>query len=136
MENQAAKTARSPMIQVALEQLVPAGKRVVHDPVAYQLLPPAFKGLVSLCRVDPLRRALLGLVDRQMPGIHGGILCRKRFLQDNLLAALEAGIRSVVILGAGFDTLAHRLPELGVGRVYEVDLPPIIQSKQVDLQRA
>lgn len=123
------------MFQVALEQLVPREQRVIADPVAYPLLPAGFKRVVELCQIEILRKTLLNLVDRQVPGIHGGILCRKRYIEDKLRSALEAGFQQVVILGAGFDTLAYRVAELASRQVYEVDLPEIIQAKQVDLER-
>lgn len=104
MERKAARTARSPIFQVALEQLVPREKRIIVDPVAYPLLPAGFKSVVDLCQVEILRKTLLNLVDRQAPGIHGGILCRKRYIEDKLRAALEADVHQFVILGAGFDT--------------------------------
>lgn len=135
MENKAAKTAWGPMFQVALEQLVPEGQRVIHDPIAYQLMPAYLKGLVNLCRLGTLRRTLLNLADRQVPGIRGGVLCRKRYVEGKLGDALNAGFQSIVVLGAGFDTLAYRVPDLASRQVYEVDLPQIIQSKEARLQR-
>ncbi|NKY57924.1 class I SAM-dependent methyltransferase [Nocardia flavorosea] len=47
---------------------------------------------------------------------------RARFAEDAVAAAIAAGVRQVVILGAGLDTFAYRnpLPEL---RVFEVDHP-------------
>jgi methyltransferase (TIGR00027 family) len=135
MENKAAKTAWGPVVQVALEQLVPEEQRVIHDTVAYQLMPASLKGLVNLCRIGFVRRTLLNLVDRRVPGIRGGVLCRKRYIDEKLNDALNAGIQSVVVLGAGFDTLAYRLSDLASRQVYEVDFPQIIQSKKVELQR-
>jgi methyltransferase (TIGR00027 family) len=120
---------------VALEQWVPAEQRIVHDPLAYRLLPAYLKGLVALCRVGPLRRALLGGADRSVPGIVGGLLCRKRYIDECLVEALAADISSVVILGAGFDTRAYRLPELRSRQVYEVDLPQNTRAKEAALRR-
>ncbi len=47
---------------------------------------------------------------------------RARFAEDRVAAAVAAGVRQVVILGAGLDTFAYRntRPDL---RVYEVDHP-------------
>lgn len=135
MENKAAKTAWGPMVQVALEQLVPDEQRIIHDAVAYRLMPAPLKGLVNLCRIDLLRHMLLNLVNRRVPGIRGGLLCRKSYIDEKLIEALNAGVQSVVILGAGFDTRAYRIAELASLQVYEVDLPQNIQSKRVELQR-
>jgi hypothetical protein len=46
-------------------------------------------------------------------------------------AAVAAGRASqVVILGAGFDSRAHRLPALRSGRVFEVDHPATQATKR------
>lgn len=78
---------------------------------------------------------LLSLVDQIVPGIRGGVLCRKRYIEDKLNAAINTGIQSIVILGCGYDTLAYRLHALASRHVYEVDYPQVIQSKEAALQR-
>ncbi|MDA3645456.1 class I SAM-dependent methyltransferase [Saccharopolyspora indica] len=47
---------------------------------------------------------------------------RARFAEDTATAAIAAGARQVVILGAGLDTFAYRTPRPDV-RVFEVDHP-------------
>lgn len=47
---------------------------------------------------------------------------RARFAEDRVAAAVAAGVRQVVILGAGMDTFAYRNPHPGL-RVFEVDHP-------------
>ncbi|WP_338596573.1 SAM-dependent methyltransferase [Saccharopolyspora sp. SCSIO 74807] len=47
---------------------------------------------------------------------------RARFAEDRVAAAVAAGVRQVVILGAGLDTFAYRNPHPGL-RVFEVDHP-------------
>ncbi|MFQ5342827.1 MAG: SAM-dependent methyltransferase [Anaerolineae bacterium] len=135
MEKKAAKTTWGPMVQIALEQLVSKEQRIVYDVVAYQLLPAILRGFVSVCRFDLVRRTLFNLADRKVPGVRGGILCRKRFIAETLITALNTGVQSVVILGAGFDTLAYRTTELESRQVYEVDLPQVIQMKKAELER-
>ena len=109
MENKAAKTAWGPIFQVALEQLIPQERCVIHDAVAYQLMPAYLQALVNLCRIGFVRKTLLNSMDHAVPGTRGGILCRKRYVTDKLNDALSAGLQTVVILGAGFDTLAYRV---------------------------
>ena len=135
MENNAARTAFGPIFQVALEQLVPDQQRLIDDPVAYQFLPAYLQKVVNLCRLGFVRNALLGLVNLGGPGIRGGILCRKRYISDVLKEALNAGIQTVVVLGCGFDTLVYRESGLSSRLVYEVDLPQVIQAKEVLLHR-
>ncbi|WP_433734253.1 class I SAM-dependent methyltransferase [Nocardia sp. CA-129566] len=47
---------------------------------------------------------------------------RARFAEDAVATAIAAGVRQVVILGAGLDTFAYRNPRPDV-RVFEVDHP-------------
>ncbi|MEV4123964.1 class I SAM-dependent methyltransferase [Nocardia sp. NPDC049707] len=47
---------------------------------------------------------------------------RARFAEDAVAAAITAGVRQVVILGAGLDTFAYRNPHPDL-RVFEVDHP-------------
>jgi methyltransferase (TIGR00027 family) len=56
----------------------------------------------SLCRV--LERSTL-------PGISLHFALRKRILRDHARAAISAGCRQVVVLGAGFDTLCAELAD-------------------------
>ncbi|MET0901264.1 MAG: class I SAM-dependent methyltransferase [Mycobacterium sp.] len=54
---------------------------------------------------------------------------RTRYFDDFLLAAAEAGIRQAVILAAGLDTRAYRLPWPAGTTVYEIDQPEVIEFK-------
>lgn len=57
-------------------------------------------------------------------GTAGGVLCRARFAEESLEAAVTDGVRQYVILGAGLDTFALRRPDLMDSlRVIEVDHP-------------
>jgi methyltransferase (TIGR00027 family) len=74
-------------------------------------------------------------MERQVPGIRGGLLCRKRYIDEKLLEALDCGTEVVVILGVGMDTRACRIPALAARRVYEVDLPEVVAAKQAVIKR-
>jgi len=54
---------------------------------------------------------------------------RTRFFDDHLLAAVADGVRQVVLLAAGLDTRAFRLPWPDGVRVYELDLPEVLAFK-------
>jgi methyltransferase (TIGR00027 family) len=131
--DQAAQTAYGPMSVVAIEQYYPQGKRLVQDDLALRFLPPGWKGLTKLTRWSPIRALIFNLAERRGRGVWGGVLCRKRYIDDKLLGALSAGIQAVVILGAGLDTRAYRLAALGTIPVFEVDLPEIIAYKRTKL---
>jgi methyltransferase (TIGR00027 family) len=51
-----------------------------------------------------------------------------------LRGSLEKGIDQLVILGAGFDTRAYRIPGMDQVRVFEVDLPGSRRLKQARLE--
>jgi methyltransferase (TIGR00027 family) len=123
------------MSVVAVEQHYPESQRLVKDELARRFLPPVLQLLVGLARWRPARNLLFNLAEKRSPGVWGVVLCRKRFIDEKLLAALGGGIESVVILGAGLDTRAYRLPGLAALPVFEVDLPENIAYKQARLQR-
>jgi methyltransferase (TIGR00027 family) len=60
---------------------------------------------------------------------------RTRFFDDYLLAACAAGCRQVVVLAAGLDTRAFRLPWPEVVRLFELDLAQIFVFKEQVLAR-
>lgn len=53
-----------------------------------------------------------------------------KFFDDYLLAACEQGCEQIVILGAGLDTRALRLPLPAHTPVFEIDLPPMFDFKE------
>jgi methyltransferase (TIGR00027 family) len=57
------------------------------------------------------------------------IIIRTRFYDDWLRGCLDAGIRQVVLLGAGLDTRAWRLPWPAATTVFEIDLPDVLAVK-------
>jgi methyltransferase (TIGR00027 family) len=62
-------------------------------------------------------------------GLAASGLCRHRFIDERLLAALPS-VAQVVVLGAGYDSRAYRFAvEIGARPVYEVDLPPLSRRK-------
>ncbi|MBO2447251.1 SAM-dependent methyltransferase [Actinomadura barringtoniae] len=54
---------------------------------------------------------------------------RTRFYDDYLLDACDRGIRQIVLLAAGMDTRAYRLGWPVGLRLYEVDLPSVLEFK-------
>jgi methyltransferase (TIGR00027 family) len=56
---------------------------------------------------------------------------RTRFIDDTVREAVARGVRDVVLIGAGFDTRALRIPELRAGvRVIEIDHAEQIAEKK------
>lgn len=56
-------------------------------------------------------------------GLRLFIAARSRFAEDSLRIAVERGVRQLVVLGAGLDTLAYRSPSAACLRMFEVDHP-------------
>lgn len=130
MADEAAGTAVGPMVIAAVEQHRSPGQRLLHDPLAVSVLPPFSRWLAGLARRPSVRAALIRASERAAPGVWGGIACRKRYIDDQFVQALDDGIGSVVILGAGLDTRAHRLGVPAGAAVFEVDLPVNVEHKR------
>jgi methyltransferase (TIGR00027 family) len=75
------------------------------------------------------------LIDRRWPGARSSGIARTRFIDDALRKTLQEGIEQVVILGAGFDCRAYRIPGIDRTRVYEVDRPNTLAAKRQHLKR-
>jgi methyltransferase (TIGR00027 family) len=102
-------------------------ERIVTDSYA-----PAFLSRSSglLLRSLSLGETGLRRAERlSVAGLATSGLCRHRFIDEHLLAALPS-VAQVMVLGAGYDSRAYRFAtEIGARPVYEVDLPPLSRRK-------
>jgi methyltransferase (TIGR00027 family) len=64
------------------------------------------------------------------PGASWFLAIRTRFFDDAVLAACAAGVRQVVLLGAGLDARAFRLAWPPGVRLFELDLPELFAFKE------
>lgn len=62
-----------------------------------------------------------------------GMACRTRFYDQFFLDAARGGVGQAVILAAGLDARAYRLPWPAGTVVYEVDMPEVIEFKTLTL---
>lgn len=115
-------TARAVATRRAAHQLLdrPA---LFDDPIAVPILGPEL-------HVDPVRHA-----DPRSRAFRAFMAARSRYAEDHLRAAVGAGARQYVILGAGMDTFAYRNPWPRL-TVYEVDFPSMQQFKRTMLHSA
>ena len=104
-------------------------------PGQQRLLPLSGRIAAGITRWSPARRALIATTEKKLRGGWASFLCRKRYIDDQLVNAVAKGLDAVVILGAGYDTRAYRLPELGGIPICEVDLPTNIARKAAALRR-
>lgn len=86
---------------------------------------------------SPAFRSMLAWTERALlPGQTTHVALRKRALDDETTAAIEAGASQVLVVGAGFDTLALRLarahPEV---RFVEIDHPATQSLKRHALEQ-
>jgi methyltransferase (TIGR00027 family) len=118
------RTASGAALCRLVEQDRPPGSRQFDDPVVAKLLDPL---LVMMAGTGAAQDAFLASLPA---GTYGGLVMRTRYIDDVVTAWAESGRTQVVILGAGLDTRAHRLPCLAGTTVFEADLPGIQQEKQ------
>ena len=110
----------------AIEMRKPEADRIVSDPYADALIPGGVMFAISLWIIES------GLYERMAPGAVGFIIGRERYIDEYLKMQLSEGIDQVVILGAGFDTRAYRIPGIERTRVFEIDQPA---TQAVKLER-
>ena len=128
MAKPAANTGIGPTAVVAIEQFFPRNRRIVIDDLASRILPASTRAFVSLMRAQLLRDWMIRATEKKLPGIWGGMLCRKRYIDEKLTESI-GGMDAMVNLGAGFDTRAFRLRELSGVHVWEVDQSENIRLK-------
>jgi methyltransferase (TIGR00027 family) len=124
------------MVIAACEQGLPAHERLFDDPDAARMLPPGQRAIARACRWKPAYRLLARATDSRARGLWASLLCRKRYADDQVRAALDDGIRQFVFLGAGLDTRACRLVAPAGARAFETDLAANIDYKRSRLTAA
>ena len=92
---------------VAVEQLFPETQRVIVDDLAHLILPFGARVSLWLMRSAIARDWMVRLTERTFPGLWGGMMCRKRYIDEKLIESVGQ-IDAVVNLGAGFDTITAR----------------------------
>ena len=120
------------MVLVAIEQYFPEGERIITDDLAYSILPLGSRMWARSFR--RYRNWLVRKTEGKVPGLWGGIMSRKRYIDDTAVEAANGGVDAVVNLGAGFDTRALRLQVLAEVPTWEVDLPQNINAKRPRLE--
>jgi methyltransferase (TIGR00027 family) len=128
VRNEPSRTAEAVCLFRASDQRRPPEARIVDDPFARIFLGPLFRAALTALEVT----GRLGeLAEEYSPGLMAYVLARHRFIDDAMRSALEQGrAEQVVLLGAGYDTRAHRYADLLAGRpVFELDFPSTSRRK-------
>ena len=133
----AAQTGSGPTFLVAVEQYEPPAQRIIDDSLAAKILPRSYQLFLKPLRFSLLRNWMVNLFEKQIEGASSAFLCRKRYIDETIVAAVENGsVDAIVNLGAGYDTRAYRLPALATVPVWEVDQPVNIEAKQKGIRSA
>jgi methyltransferase (TIGR00027 family) len=116
---------------VAAQRALSSDEKLIDDPYAAPL--------VRAVGIDVYVR----LVNGQIPvggdsefdprRMARGMACRTRFYDQFFLDAAQSGVGQAVILAAGLDARAYRLPWPAGTVVYEVDMPEVIEFKTLTL---
>lgn len=113
-----------------LGMLLPPEVRIAEDPYGALFSSPRFARMLEHPGARPLAA---------VPGLKTWIVymqVRTRVLDDCVRAFTAGGGHQLVVLGAGYDTRALRLPELADGAVFEIDHPATQAHKRAVLERA
>ncbi len=107
---------------------------IYDDPCAYRLCGSAWRAVV---RFRALHALVFGRLLHVLRPVHGQLLARARFAEDHLEGAVRRGVGQYIVLGAGFDSFAVRLPAWARKlRVFELDRPQTLEEKRRRLERA
>ena len=134
--------ATATMVAAARAQATNDPKPLINDPFARPLVEAV--GIDLLTRMVRGEVTLAELDDEQTRGVRrmkDNMAARTKFFDEFFLTATgggnsaeaTAGIRQVVILAAGLDARAYRLPWPAGTVVYEIDQPEVIAFKTTTL---
>jgi len=134
MRNRASLTAEYMALFRAIEPARPANSRLFCDPFAALFLHGWRKWVYRIARCDAGRRLVELLFDRELPGARAAGIARTKWIDDEVTQTLETSTQ-LVLLGAGFDTRAYRLPAAQRVSTFELDRAEMSAGKQAVLRR-
>jgi len=134
-EGHASRTAEQNALFRALESSRPERERICDDPLARHFLTWPLTVVTCIAAIPGGTKFVSSFIDRRWPGVRSSVVARTRLIDDVITTALEKDIEQMVILGAGFDSRAYRLPRLRAIDVFEVDHPDTQAAKQRVLKR-
>jgi methyltransferase (TIGR00027 family) len=125
--------ATATMVAAARAVATRADDPIIDDPFAEPLVRAVgvdfftklATGELQPTDLDPEATGGVGNMDR----FADGMAARTRFFDDFFLDAARSGIRQAVILAAGLDARAYRLPWPAGTVVFEVDQPDVVEFK-------
>ena len=111
------------------ETHLPADERVFQDPYAEYFFPEDVRHMARNVDWVKTERAKYEAI---MPGVNGALVARVKYIDECLADAVNSGFQQLVIIGAGYDTRAFRVPGVKENiMVFEVD-HPLTQAVKTD----
>ena len=105
----------------AVESMKPSNIRVCYDPYADIFPSPPLR---AIRKSRTLTRIVMFYFNIKLPGIFNEIVARTRYIDDRVILSMNEGMTQLVIIGAGYDTRAHRIPNIKESmRPFEIDHP-------------
>ncbi len=135
-DHTASRTAEYMALFRALESARWSRHRLFNDRLAYHFLSSSYRSAVLFSRMPMIGLMVPRYIDMKWPGARTSGIGRTRLIDDTLVDAInEGGFGQVVILGAGFDSRAYRIPGIERTKVFEVDHPSTSAKKRSDIER-
>ena len=117
----------------AVESARPEEGRLFTDPLAKSLLPTSLRLVADLAGLPVIGRAVPAILDLGWPRTRSSGVVRTRLIDTMVQEALNDGAAQLVLLGAGYDSRAYRLPLAREVTVFEVDHPATQRAKRARL---
>jgi len=134
MREDYSRTAEGMAMVRALEQSVTSSERIINDPFAKEFL--INRKYRRLAASPLLAYGMLLFLKVWAPGGQEFLTIRARLVDDLAKKLADEGLEQIVILGAGFDTMALRIREALSGvTVFEVDHPATQTVKRQVIER-
>src|SRR5215831_9986746 len=124
------RTAEFMALFRALESTGPPGRRLFDDPFAATFVSAPLRRVVRWSAVPVLGTVLRQIIDHLWPGARSSGVARTRLIDDWIAASIANGSQQLVVLGAGFDSRAWRMPALVGVPIFEVDHPATMAEKR------
>jgi methyltransferase (TIGR00027 family) len=110
----------------AMEQLFDEKIRLFHDPHSVKFISAGKRFFINMMKVNVILKMMLNWMENLSPGVYGLLACRMRYMDDVAKKCIAEGYKTIVNLGAGFDTRALRIGEFKDINYYQMDLPEVI----------
>ena len=122
-------TAQGVAKQRLIETIAGPDKRVINDPYADNFV--IGSGFIKLMG----HKLNAWLSEKLAPGFHEHLISRTKFIDELIEKSASNGIEQYVILGAGYDSRAHRLELPSSLKIFEVDQPEVSDNKLAKLPK-